>query len=143
VKLEKKSYGPESTEEERLAIAGRVTLISEDMVLWKETPIQSVLSVDLMGERLLDLTKDLKSYSRVVDLSDVARPDAQVRRRLRQMIAAEDRLQHIALFTAKNILINVAIKFLFSGIAKNVSISVHESYEQAVDACRACMKASE
>lgn len=143
MKFEHRSYEADASEEECQAMADRVSMLSEGILLWEEMPVQSVYSVNVMEARAKELTNDLKTYARVVDLSEAARPDAQVRRRLRHFIAAEDRLQHIALFTQKNVLINVAIKFVFSGMVKNVPISVHETYEEAVEACREAMQAGE
>ena len=136
MKLEARAYGADSSPEERQAIAARVSKISDDLILWNEVPVPSLLSVELMAERVRELTTDCDSYCRVVDLSRAARPSAEVRRRLRQMLAAEDRLRHIAVFTEKNTLINVAVKFVFSGMAKNLSLSVHETYDEALEACR-------
>ena len=141
VTIENRSYGADASDEERRAIAERVSMICDGIVLWKEIPVQSVFSIDTMERHAQELTDGLQAYSRVVDLSEAARPNAHVRRRLRDMVAAEGRLQHLALFTQKNVLINVAIQFVFNRMIKNVSLSVHETYEEALQACREAMAA--
>lgn len=95
----------------------------------------TLTSVDLMAERVRELTKESLGYSRVVDLSESARPRAEVRRRLRDMLNGEDRLDHLAVFTLRNTLINVALKFVLSGMSKNISISVHQTFDEALQAC--------
>ena len=113
--------------------------ITSDILFWKEGPVASVLSVELMGGRVQELTQDLSAYARVVDLSSSARPDAKVRRRLNQMLAAEGRLQHLGVFTHRNALINVALKFVLSGTSDKFSVSVHRGYDEALEACRHSM----
>lgn len=134
--LENKAYDAQSSQEERQAIADRVSKISEDILLWKEVPVPSLLSVELMERRVQELTEGLQAYTRIVDLSEAGRPNAQVRRRLREMLAGEHRLRHIGVFTLKNALINVALRFVFSGLAKNISLSVHQTFADALQSCR-------
>lgn len=140
VPLEARSYGEESSPEERNAIADRVSNITSDILLWREVPVPGLLSVELMERRVQELTQDLPAYARVVDLSSSALPDAKVRRRLNQMLAAEDRLQHLGVFTHKNALINVALKFVLSGTSDKFSVSVCRSYDEALEACRHSMQ---
>ena len=125
----------EVSPEERAAIAERVSLVGDGVLLWREVPVPSLLAVEIMAEKVQELTQGLDAYTRVVDLSESARPNAKVRRRLRDMLAGEDRLRHIGVFTQKNILINVALKFVFSGISNQIPLSVHRDYDDALEAC--------
>ena len=125
----------EVSPEERAAIAERVSLVGDGVLLWREVPVPSLVAVEIMAEKVQELTQGLDAYTRVVDLSESARPNAKVRRRLRDMLAGEDRLRHIGVFTQKNILINVALKFVFSGISDQIPLSVHRDYDDALEAC--------
>ncbi len=94
-----------------------------------------------MSGRVQELTQGVEAYTRVVDLSSSARPNAKVRRRLREMLAAEGGLKHIGVFTEQNILINMALKFVFSGISDKIPLSVHREYDAALEACTAALEA--
>ena len=63
VELAHRTYGPESTRDESAAIADRVSLIGERVLLMREIPIQSPFSVTLMFDRLEALAGDWEEFT--------------------------------------------------------------------------------
>ena len=58
VDLEQRAYGPDSAPEECDAIADRVSLLEERVLLMREMPVQSPFSINLMFDRLEALARD-------------------------------------------------------------------------------------
>ena len=59
MELEQHPYGPESTREEREAIAGRVSVVDDRILLIHEVPVQSPFSVKLMFDRFQALAHEM------------------------------------------------------------------------------------
>ena len=74
MEIAQRAYGPESSREESDAIADRVSVIGERLLLMREIPVQSPFSVMLMFDRLEMLARDWDRFSYVADLSEATRP---------------------------------------------------------------------
>jgi hypothetical protein len=100
VHLEQRAYGPASTPEECDAIAERVSLIEERVLLMGEMPVQSPFSINLMFDRLEALARDWDRFAYVVDLAEARRPDAETRAALKErVLRISPRVAHVAIAT--------------------------------------------
>src|SRR4051812_29620299 len=82
--IEARPYGADMTAEERDALLARVFVVEPGIVFYREIPIQTVESVDLMIGRMHDLGFQWPSFIEVLDLSTVARPSPAVRAVIRR-----------------------------------------------------------
>lgn len=103
------------------------------ILMYREAPIQSLFQLDLFEEKINALVSGLDSYVMVVDLTGAKAPSAEIRARLRQLLAAQTKLRKIAVFTGRNFMLNIAAKFVLSGAGLH-HFSVHTTLEQALRA---------
>lgn len=136
VALENRPYGPDSTEQERRTIEAQVVPLGDDVVLYRETPVVTRFSLDLIFGRIGELTKGLDRFCIVIDLTVTGPPSAEVRQHLRALFGA---LQpnHVAVFTGKNFMLNVAAKFVLGKVLGGVAHSVHKTLDDALRAIEA------
>lgn len=132
-KLEARPYGSDSTEDEIQAIKDCCYLYQDDIVVFHEVSVQSVFELDLFFEKLKQLSADFSQFYLLVDLTEAGRPNAEIRDHLRKRLNEFDNLRHIALFTGRNFMLNIAAKFVFNG-SVNISVSVHKTLEEALEA---------
>jgi len=131
--IEARAYGPESTTGERQALRRRVRRLSHDVILYEEVPVQSHFQIDLMFERLTEVSQGLDQFYYVISLCDAGRPTADTREHIKQRFREfHPRIQHTSVYTGKNFMLNVAIKFVFNGFGLH-SYSIHRSLPQALD----------
>ncbi len=137
--IEPREYGPDSTDGERQLLRSRVRLLADDVVLYEEVPVQSKFQIDVMFESLREVTRDLDKFFYVISLREAGRPTLDTRNHLKMRFQEfHERITHTAVFTGKNFMLNVAIKFVFNGFGFD-SYSVHRTVEQAmqeIDAIR-------
>ena len=94
VELEQRPYGPESTREEREAIADRVSVVDDRILLIHEVPVQSPFSVKLMFDRFQALAHDWDRFAYVVDLTEAKRPNPETRAALKAQILWHQPARH-------------------------------------------------
>ena len=136
VEIEKRSYGPESTPEEIEAIRNRVFIHMDDIIVYREMPHPSAFSWDLIFAKLDELAGNFETFSLIIDLSEPKRPSAADRAYVSTSFRRlQERMRHVALFTGKNFLLNVAAKFVMSsmGLANSTICS---TFDQALEAVR-------
>lgn len=133
-RLEKRPYGPESTPEELRLIEERISLLEPDLVLYREVPVMSTFQFEVFERRLRELG-DRKGYRLLVDLSESDPPPAALRARIRDFFLKEP-ITKAALFTERNMLINIAAKFVVAGIGFK-SWTIHKTREEAIAAIKA------
>jgi hypothetical protein len=136
VELEARPYGPESTPEEIQTIRDRVYVYSGNVVMYYEVPVPSVFQLDLFGEKMEEVTKDMDSYDLLLDLTVAIPPHAEIRARLKRLFSSQAKMRRAAAFTGRNFMLNVAAKFVLGGSGLR-SFSVHKTMEQALAALRA------
>jgi len=130
--IEAREYGPDSTERELQLLRSRVRLLADDVVLYEEVPVQSLFQIDVMFESLREVTRDLNKFFYVISLRDAGRPTVDTRNHLKMRFQEfHERIHHAAVYTGKNFMLNVAIKFVFNGFGFH-SYSVHRTVEQAI-----------
>ena len=135
---EAQHYEAEMGPEMRAELRKRVTRVEgEDrLFMLVEVPVQTPFTLDVLFDRLEELTAGLDRFAYVVDLSGVRRPDARVRERLKQRVARiNTRLVHAGLVVGGNAVIRAVAKLTAFSIGFR-SFSFHKSVEEAVEACR-------
>ena len=134
--FENRAYGPESTPEEIQAMQECITIHEPGILLWRELPVQSLFSLDVVEERLQILTRDLDRYDLLIDLVRATPPSPAVRARLKRIFTSQAKLGRVAVFTGKNVMLNVAAKFVLGGSVGLRKYSVHRDAEEALDELR-------
>ncbi len=124
-------YGPDSSEEELNAIRQRVRVLKEGVILYRELPFHSSFTVELMMSWVDHLAAEWDSYAVVVDLSEASHPSAEERDTLRRVLGSFSRMNHMAIMTGQNVLLNVGAKFIMSGI-EGTKVTVHSTMEVAL-----------
>src|SRR5258708_16840080 len=124
MELEQRPYGPESTRKEREAIAERVSIVEDRILLIHEVPVQSPFSVKLMFDRFQALAHDWDRFSHVVDLTEAKRPDPETRAVLKaQFLVISPRVTHLAVAVGDNLMMRAMARLFAYGMGlTNVSI---------------------
>jgi hypothetical protein len=133
--IEVRPYGPDSTPEEIEAIRARVFLHDERTVGYREMPIQTPFHIDQYDAKIQELTAELDTFDLLIDLTEAKPPSAETRARLRKLFSSQTKMARAAVFTGRNFMLNVAAKFVLSGMGLQ-SFSVHTTREQALEALR-------
>jgi hypothetical protein len=131
--FQKRPYGPESTPEEIQAIKDSVRLCEPGIVSWRELPVQSIYHLNLMEEKLIELTRDLPRFDLLIDLVEADAPGPEIRERLKSLFSGQSKLGKTAVFTGKNFMLNVAAKFVLGGSVGLRNFSVHRTLEEALE----------
>ena len=135
---EAQHYEAEMGPEMRAELRKRVTRVEgEDrLFMLVEVPVQTPFTLDVLFDRLEELTAGLDRFAYVVDLSGVRRPDARVRERLKQRVARiNTRLVHAGLVVGGNAVIRAVAKLTAFSIGFR-SFSFHKTVEEALVVCR-------
>jgi len=105
-----------------------------------EVPHQTPYTVDVLLDRLEELTAGLDQFAYVVDLTGVNRPDASTRERLRRRIAEiMPRIAHVGVVVGANVVIRAVAKLAAFAIGFR-SISFHMTVDDALEACRCALR---
>jgi hypothetical protein len=136
VQLAKRPYGPDATQEERNAIADRVSVIGERLLLMHELTVQTPFSVSLIFDRLEALTKNWDRFAYVLDLTDATRPDAEVRAAIKSRISRiSERVVLVAAVVGDNRLMRAMVRLVGYGLGIR-NISVCRSRQEAISEAR-------
>jgi hypothetical protein len=133
-KFEARPYGPESTPEEIEAMRACIYEYQPGILYWRELPVQSLYQIDIFEQRLNQATADWTYYDLIVDMVEAAPPSAEIRQRLRQLIAGQSKLRRAAIFTGKNFLVNIAVKFITGAILGPKNAGLYNTVEEAHEA---------
>lgn len=128
--IERKVYGPDSTNEEVEAIRARLSRHNHDTFIWHELPLQSPFSVEIMCDEIKRQTAELPAFNFVVDLTEAEPPPQEVRTALYRTLDSLTKMKRCACFTGRNFLINAAAKFVL--IAVRVPMTVRKTQEEAL-----------
>lgn len=133
VELESRAYGPDCTPDEVEAIKQRAKVHAPGIVIFKEVPVPSPFALETGMKQVAKLAREHGCAKFIVDLSESARPSAEMGELLKTLMKENaDVIKEMAVFTGKNFLLNVAAKFVLSGIPQKHS--VHKTLEQAEEA---------
>jgi hypothetical protein len=136
MEIESRPYGADMTSEERAALLARVYVVEPGVVFYREIPVQSVESVDLMIGRMYELGFQWPSFIEVLDLSTVQRPTPAVRAVIRSwMERLSPRLSHMCVIVENNFVIRAVARFV--AYSMNIrQLSFYETEAEALDAAR-------
>jgi hypothetical protein len=136
MEIESRPYGADMTSEERAALLARVYVVEPGVVFYREIPVQSVESVDLMIGRMYELGFQWPSFIEVLDLSTVQRPTPAVRAVIRSwMERLSPRLSHMCVIVENNFVIRAVARFV--AYSMNIrQLSFYETEAEALDAVR-------
>lgn len=133
MELTQHPYGPESTREERDAIEERVSLIGERVLLMREIPVQSPLSVMLMFDRLETIVQNWDRFAYVADLTEATRPGPETRAALKaRVLHLSPRVVHVAIVVGGNVLMRAMARVFAYGMGLR-SVSIHASRAEAIE----------
>lgn len=128
------------TEEAIDELRSRVSKIDDRLLMLHEVPKQTPFTVDVMFDRIEELTAGLDRFAYVVDLREVERPDAKTRDRLKKrVLAINPRLAHVGLAVGGNAVIRAVAKLVVFAIGFP-SFSFHASIQDATEACRRALR---
>ena len=138
--IEARPDDADSTFVELDELRARVSKLDDRLFMFDEVPVQTTLTVDVLFDRLEELTAGLDRFAYVVDLSRVKRPDARVRERLRHRVGRlRPRLEHVGLAVGGNAVIRAVAKVAALVIGLR-SFTIHASIDEAVEACRRALE---
>jgi len=139
VELGQRPYGPESTREEREAIADRVSVVEDRILLIHEVPVQSPFSAKLMFDRFRALAHGWDRFAYVVDLTDAKRPNPETRAVLKaQFLAISPRVIHLAVAVGDNLLMRAMARIFAYGMGLT-NVSIHATRAEAIEEARRAM----
>jgi hypothetical protein len=137
--VERREYGPECTPVEQAAIKSRVEVLENGIIRYRELPMQTPFSVDLMHDRMEELVAGWERFGQVVDLTCCRRPDAATRARVKQRIRhLRPRLVHVAVIVGANSVIRAVASIV--GYALGVTVTLHPTEEKAFEAVRNALR---
>jgi hypothetical protein len=139
VELAPHAYGPGATREESEAIADRVSVVGERLLLLYELPVQSPFSVNLMFDRVERLARTWDRFSYVVDLTEAKRPDPETRAVLKgRVFALLPRVTHVAIAVGDNLLMRAMARLFAYGMGLP-SVGIHSTRAEAIEEARRVM----
>jgi hypothetical protein len=124
------------TPEERRTLLSRVYVVEPGIVFYREVPVQSVESIDLMLARLYELSCEWPTFIEVLDLSTVVRPTPAVRAVIRSwMLRLSPRMAHLCVIIEKNFVMRAVARFV--AYSMNITnVTFFETEAEALDAAR-------
>jgi len=124
------------TGEEREQLLSQVFVIEPGIIFYREIPVQSVESVDLMLGRMYELACEWPEFIEVLDLSKVLRPSPAVRAAIRAwMKKMVPRMTHMCVIVETNIVIRAVARFVAYSMDVR-QISFYDTEAEAIDAAR-------
>ena len=134
--VEERPYGADMTPEERRTLLSRIYVVEPGIVFYREVPVQSVESIDLMLARLYELGCEWPTFIEVLDLSTVVRPTPAVRAVIRGwMRRLSPRMAHLCVIIEKNFVMRAVARFV--AYSMNITqVSFFETEAEALDAAR-------
>jgi len=139
VELEQRPYGPESTREEREAIADRVSVVDDRILFIHELSVQSPFSVQLIFDRFRALAQDWDRFAYVVDLTEAKRPDPETRAALKaQTLGVSSRVTHLAVVVGNNLIMRAMARLFAYGMGLT-NVSTHATRAEAIEEARRAM----
>jgi hypothetical protein len=136
VTIEERPYDATMTPEERSTMLARVYVVEPGIVFYREIPVQSVESIDLMLGRLYELGCQWPTFVEVLDLSKVARPSPAVRAVIRSwMLRLAPQMAHLCIIVETNFVMRAVARFV--AYSMNVTeLSFYQTEAEAIDAAR-------
>jgi len=138
--MEARPEGTDAFVDEREALRHRVCKVEDRLFLMEEVPIQSPFTIDVMFDRLEELSTGLNQFAYAVDLTGVQRPDAPTRQRLHERVMRiNSRLAHVGVAVGLNVVIRAVVRLAAFAIGFR-SVTFHMTVEEALEACRRALR---
>jgi hypothetical protein len=119
--------------EESEAIAERVSIVGDRVLLMQEVPVQSPFSIDVMFDRLDALTSIWERFAYVVDLSEATRPGPETRAALKaRVVRISPRVAHTAIVVGGNVLMRAMARLVAYSMGLK-SVSIHVTRAEAIE----------
>jgi hypothetical protein len=131
--LQPKEYGPDSTPAEVEALRSQIYWYDAGIAMYIEAPVISVFQIQTYAARLAEIAATVDSFHLIIDLVCAPRPNALQRAELKKMFSGPPNISHAAVFTGRNVLLNMAAKFVLTGLGFK-SVTVGKTLEQALSA---------
>ena len=133
MEIAERIYGPDATAEEREAIASRISVVGDRILLVHEIPVQSPFSVNLMFDRIEELTLAWDRFSYIADLTAAKRPNPETRATLKgRVLRISPRVAHVGIVVGNNLLMRAMARLLAHGMGL-LSVSVHATLPEAIE----------
>lgn len=133
------AYGPGATREESEAIADRVSVAGERILVIHELPVQSPFSVNLMFDRMEQFARTWDRFAYVVDLTEAKRPDPETRAVLKvRVLRLLPRITHVAVAVGDNLLMRAMARLFAYGMGLP-SVGIHTTRAEAIEEARRVM----
>ena len=129
--LADRAYGENCTEEEVAAIEARVNLYEKEIIVFNQMPVASAFSIKLLFEKVKICTRDMASFSMIVDVSHSATPNAKLRALIKRKYGELPKLKKVAVIAKKYSVLAVAARFISTGIGFKEYV-VRDNFEQAL-----------
>ena len=82
--------GDDITESDRRMLMNSLFKIDDNVIYWYETIYQSKESIQVLYEKIKELTGDLDEFVYVIDLTRAKKPSAESRQEMKKMFAFEN-----------------------------------------------------
>jgi hypothetical protein len=134
--IENRAYGPDCGAEERAEIAARVWSPEDRIVALDEIPIQSVFTIELMQDRVDEISKGWADFCFLVDLTHAGWPSAEVRETMKRRTRTRtDRLRHVAVVVGPNLVMGAMARMVGFALGFR-KLTVHADREGALEDLR-------
>ena len=131
--IEDRQYFEDSTPDQVQAIKERVFLYSPNIVYFKQIPMSSPFSNNLMFDMIEHYIKDIENVGVLFDVSIAKVPDPPSRRTINQRFAGlSNSISYASYYNEGNVLIEAAARFTQS-FAKRPKYSIHASLDTAIE----------
>jgi hypothetical protein len=133
VNAPQRPFRPDSPREDVEAIADRVSIVADRVLLLREIPVQSPFSIDVMFDRLEALCERWPRFVYVVDLSEATRPGPETRAALKaRVLRISARVEHVAFVVGGNVLMRAMARLVAYGMGLR-SVSIHVTRAEALE----------
>ncbi|MEP1096999.1 MAG: hypothetical protein ABJG78_17910 [Cyclobacteriaceae bacterium] len=104
------------------------------IIIYQEPYSTSKEQLDFNFQKISKLSKDFDEFFLLIDLTIASRPTAEIRQHIfRKFAIIKSTVKHVAIFTEKNVLLNMAATFVMKKIGLR-SFSIHKTQKEAEQA---------
>ncbi|MEP5610919.1 MAG: hypothetical protein ABJP45_01655 [Cyclobacteriaceae bacterium] len=112
----------------------RVYNQEKNIILYQEPYSTTKEQLDINFQKISKLSKDFGDFYLLIDLTAASRPNAEIRQHIFEKFAIiKSSVQHVAIFTEKNLLLNMAATFIMKKTGLQ-SFSIHKKLKEAEQA---------
>ncbi|MCH8904615.1 MAG: hypothetical protein IIA45_11950 [Bacteroidetes bacterium] len=132
--IKDRPYESHSTEDEIQAIRDRVELYGSDCIVLHQIPVPSEFSLEIMFNRVDELSMNIQKYYLIIDLVETHRPNAAIRVKIKEQFQKRMKnIKYAVAYTEMNLLLNIAATFVFSFMFEKGNFSVVKSFQDALN----------